>query len=239
MNAFDESVSLGRIFHAQAGEALPLDVSLYVAAELAARVSQLHGLGKAFGGFGPEHVKVDRTGAIRIDSTQRKGDTQPDMLSLGVAVYQLLSGKSIREAMELGAGTLHPPSAFNPVVDDELDAVIMAAVTPERSAVTAGALEEALYGVFEEMDMDPSPEALAPFVTRAIEAAKPKPKPAVKPKAVAVALPMRDFRLLDFSLVDDDEENPMTGVHATQESAGWLYGAVAMAVIMVGLSLTL
>lgn len=180
------AVTLNAVIETREGDRLPLELALYVSLEVSKQVARLHALGKGAGALGAKTVWCLRDGRVVVGEHEA-GSQRDEVHALGRLVYRLLSGSdSVSE---------WPPSYFNPGVDAELDAVVMSTLSsdPSKRPYSAHVLVEAVGGVFEELDLQPSPEGLQRLVLAVpdeepaapvVEAAPVKPAPAPAPAPV-------------------------------------------------------
>ncbi|MBS1153013.1 MAG: hypothetical protein H6Q89_4711, partial [Myxococcaceae bacterium] len=145
------------------------------------------------------------------------------------------------------------PSHLNPGVDAELDAVILAALSPNSSQRPASVrvLESALTAVFEELELTPAPEELAEVVRKvprrpaavAPVAAAKVPKaaaPVARPILVTRAPPAGWYAVetIDEDLEGDEEfETSATQIPSwqTQERERRLMVGISAAMVVVAL----
>jgi hypothetical protein len=158
----NDSVSLSQVLAAQAGGHLPLETALYACGELARLVATEHEMGRAVTGLDPDHIRCTRAGGVVLTGARvHHPDTRADVHAVGGIFYRLLTGKipAARDAVA--------PSRFNPGVDGELDAVILAslATDPSKRPASLRVLEGSLAAVFEELELTASPEGLASVVS--------------------------------------------------------------------------
>ena len=166
----DGAVTLQAALDAREGDRLPLEVALYIAAELATHVAELNALGKGVGAIDPSRVWCTRQGAVWVPET---ADPKADGAGLGGLVYRLLSG-----AAEV---TAWPPSYFNPAVDSSLDAAVMDAVNGEGPK-DAKAMVEAVKAACKQLVPAASIEGMARLVLAVPdEEVPPPPKRAPRP----------------------------------------------------------
>ncbi len=183
------SISLERLLAAQPNHRLPLESALYVASEVSRLVAAEHELSK---GVGPavQQAAVTGDGGVVLGPARHGLDVAGDVLAVGKLVYKLLTGKE-------PANDVVAPSHFNPGVDEELDAVVLASLAPNpnRRPQSLRVLESALGAVFEELELEPNPGALGKLARAVPLAAAPAPRPAVKaapapaPKPVVLQAP--------------------------------------------------
>lgn len=160
----DGAATLQAVLDARDGERLPLEMALYVGLEVSQQVARLHALGKGVGPLDPKAVWCQRDGGIFVPEGA-SANVREDLAATGRLVYWLLTGAE--------ANLEEPPSAHNPLVDDELDAVVMASIgEPAKRPYSAHVLVETIGGVFEELDLTPSPEGMQRLVL-----AVPDPEP--------------------------------------------------------------
>ncbi len=180
------SVSLDRLLAAQPNHRLPLEASLYVASEISRLVAGEHELNR---GVGPalQQVQVTGDGGVVLGAARHGLDVAGDVLSVGRLVYRLLTGKE-------PTSDVLAPSHFNPGVDEELDAVVLAtlAPNPNRRPQSLRVLESALGAVFEELELEPNPGGLGKLAKALpiAAAAAPLPKPQVKAAAAPAPKPV-------------------------------------------------
>ena len=174
----NDSVALAQVLSAQAGGRLPLSTALYACSEVARLVAAEHEMGHTVTGLDLEHVRCTKTGGVILTGARvHHPDARADVHAVGVIFYNLLTGKGP------AARDVVAPSHFNPGVDSELDAVILAALAKDPSLRPSSlrVLEGALSAVFEELELTPAPEELAEVVARIPL----RPVPFAMPKAVA------------------------------------------------------
>lgn len=170
------AVTLEQILEAREGERLPLDVALSASLAISQKLSEFHVAGLSASPLTAAGVRCFEGGQIALTPAPLISQND-DVHRLGRLVYRLLSGsESVSE---------WPPSYFNPGVDSELDAVLMATVSPDRNVrpCDARVLIDAISGLFEELGLSPSREGLAHLVL-SVPDAEPA---AAAPVQVAVA----------------------------------------------------
>ncbi len=174
----NDSVALSQIL---AGSRLPLSAALYACGEVARLVAAEHDLGRSVTGLDADHIHCTGKGALVLGGTRvDRADLKADVRAVGALFYRLLTGKSP------AAKDVVAPSHFNPGVDSELDAVILAALAHDASQRPASlrVLEEGIAAVFEELELEPSAQELADVVAKvprkAVAVVKAAPPPAVK-----------------------------------------------------------
>lgn len=189
-----DAVSLQRMLDSRKGEALTLTMALDVGAAIAERVGAIHASGRLLGAFDASRVVCTRDGrvllskdaALALAPELRRGDapsTAADVYAVGFLIYQLLTGKTPAQAnAEEEVSRLRevpPPSQFNAKVDGELDAVVLAAlrVEPSERPASVLALQAALDGISEELELAPEPEAIAALVVKLLAQPMPEPRP--------------------------------------------------------------
>ncbi|MFT3840393.1 MAG: hypothetical protein QM723_25620 [Myxococcaceae bacterium] len=192
-----DAVSLQRMLDSRKGEALTLTMALDMGAAIAERVGAIHASGRLLGAFDAARVVCTRDGRVLLSKDAalplapelRRGDapsTAADVYAVGFLIYQLLTGKTPAQAnAEEEVSRLRevpPPSQFNPKVDGELDAVVLAAlrVEPSERPASVLALQAALDGISEELELAPEPEAIAAMVVKLL--AEPKVAPVPEPR---------------------------------------------------------
>ncbi|MBX7097299.1 MAG: hypothetical protein K1X89_06290 [Myxococcaceae bacterium] len=147
------AVTLEQILEAREGERLPLDVALSTCLAVAQKLSEFHVAGLSASPLTADGIRCFKGGQIALTPAPLVSQND-DVHRLGRLVYRLLSGsESVSE---------WPPSYFNPGVDAELDAVVMATVAPDRNGrpCDARVLIDAISGLFEELGLSPSKEGL-------------------------------------------------------------------------------
>ena len=99
-------------------------------------------------------------------------DVRTDLFSMGVLLYQLstgalpFTGRNPHEVLNrIADGEFVLPSAVNPLVDAELEAIIRTAlrVNPDERYQRADALAAELAGYLDEMDLQPTNQELARY----------------------------------------------------------------------------
>jgi hypothetical protein len=177
-------VTLERLLAAQPNQRLPLESALYVAAEVSRLVAGEHelnhGVGPALAG-----IAITADGGVVLGSPRHGLDLAGDVLQVGKLVYKLLTGKE-------PTNDVVAPSHFNPGVDEELDAVVLASLAPNpnRRPQSVRVLEGALSAVFEELDLEPDPHSLGKLAKQLPMTVTPPPQPKVTPKPKAVVSPL-------------------------------------------------
>lgn len=160
------------------GQAVPFGLTLAVVQDAARAVAELHGAGCAHGLISHQSVAVSFEGTARLLDTGlfrclgqgaswlevreamgpyfapeqlvegRLPDAKTDVFSLGVVLYEGLTGEKVRRAKTFDeqvkmvkAGTLVPPSRLNVAIGPALDEVIQRALSADRSKRYANARE--------------------------------------------------------------------------------------------------
>lgn len=158
--SMSDSVSLRALLERTRTEPLPTPVALALSAEVAQRVGAVHATGRLLGAFDASRVRVDRSGKVTL-ARGGSGALAPELVSGGLpsvqsdvwglahVVYEALTGRA--PVKDGASGGYAPPSAFNPLVDDELDGVVLAALRSEPSErPTPMALQLSLEAWLEE-----------------------------------------------------------------------------------------
>jgi eukaryotic-like serine/threonine-protein kinase len=101
-----------------------------------------------------------------------QADRRADIYSLGVVLWQLLTGRRFEDVRASGANRAPAPSAHNPELPARLDGVVARALAPDpgQRFQTAGELQEALRP-FSPSDFLPEP-ALAELLARHFDVAR-------------------------------------------------------------------
>ncbi len=137
-----------------------------IAARVARALEAVHALGLVHGDVRPSNILVDRAGephlfdfdlasaaeslpsaetaSLRRPAGSAGGrrpahaaDPRDDIRALGASLHELLTG---RHAAATGNGAaFRPPSADNPLVPPELDAIVLGALSPDAGTLTGGA----------------------------------------------------------------------------------------------------
>ena len=115
-----------------------------------------------FGG-GPSRLNVSRLQPSYVSPEVAAGepaDVLSDVYSLGAVLYELTTGER-----PVGARP-ERPSSLSPVVDDRLDATIMACLQrdPGERPFSISAVEQCIDSYFEELELIPHPAELACLV---------------------------------------------------------------------------
>lgn len=209
----NDSVALSQVLTAQAGGRLPLSTALYACSEVSRLVATEHEMGRTVTGLDADHIRCTKAGGVVLGGARvHHPDTRSDVRAVGAIFYQLLTGKSP------ASRDVVAPSHFNPGVDSELDAVILAALANDAAQRPASlrVLEGALAAVFEELELTPSPQELAEVVAkipRRPAPLPPQPKiaaPVARPIIVSRAPPAGWYAV---DTIDEDDE----GMQSTAE----------------------
>ena len=159
------AVTLQDVIDAREGNRLPLDLAVYLAAELGKQAAQLKALGRQFV-LDPKRVWCTSKGAVVVHEAI---DAPSESRGLGRLIYRLLSGS--------GDVSAWPPSYFNPSVAQSLDAAVMSAVSDEQPE-DLGALVDALNAASSGLDSEAAVAGMARLVF-----AVPDERPSVEQKA--------------------------------------------------------
>jgi hypothetical protein len=184
----NDSVALSQILSVQASGRLPLSTALYACSEVARLVAGEHDKSRTVNALDVDHIRCTRSGAVVLEGARVQQadaeDAREDVHAVGSVFYRLLTGKAP------SAKDVVAPSHFNPGVDSELDAVILASLASDASLRPASVrvLEGALAAVFEELELTPTADELAQVV-RSVPAKKTPSGVGAKPAAVAAAKP--------------------------------------------------
>lgn len=214
-----DSLSLSSVLAAQNGGRLPLSTALYACSELARLVATEHEMNRTVTGLDADHIRCTRSGGVVLTGTRvHHPDLKADVHAVGAVFYRLLTGKTP------AARDVVAPSHFNPGVDSELDAVILAALARDTSQRPASlrVLEAALAAVFEELELTPSGDELAAMVKRMPRQIAAPPPLVSKQKPVFVAplhAPPKGWYAVQTIDEDGDEEEPI--VSTATEVPSW------------------
>ncbi len=198
-----EVASLQQLLDARRGEPMGLTMALDLGAAVAERVGALHASGRVLGAFDASRVRCNRDGRVALTREPspplapelkrgEAGTVASDVYAVGHLVYQLLTGRTPAQAVAAEEVSrlreVPAPSRFNSRVDAELDAVVLAALRHEPSERPASvlALQAALDGVAEELELVPEPEEIGRLVAKVLDA---QPMPAADALPVPVPSP--------------------------------------------------
>jgi hypothetical protein len=236
-------VTLQQLFDAAPGEAMPLALGLQLGAALAERVATIHAAGRSVGALDAARVRISVDGRV---SLARTGETKlapeatvspaSDVYSAAYLIHQMLTGTPPMPTVAV------PPSRFNPQLDAELDAVMLASLreVPEERPASVLALQGALEGLGEELGLKSDPKVLGRIVEHLVEAppapapALPRPQPARPTLADQWLANPGPIRQLDADADEDDDED--TGAFARPEPtrpAPWMFAFGAALVAML------
>lgn len=176
------AVTLQDLIDAREGDRLPLDLALYVSAQLGKQVEQLKVIGRQ-GVLDPKRVWCTSKGAVVVHEAVDTSRVEPR--GLARLIYRLLSGA--------GDVSAWPPSYFNPSVAEPLDAAVMSAVNEEQPE-DLQAVVEAVNAASVELDPEASVAGMARLVF-AVPDPEPAPPPAPGPLAPVVTAPRRKWPL--------------------------------------------
>ena len=191
---------------------LTVSASLFLGAQIARAVGELHEHARPHGLLSPNLVQLSADGSVRLAGPEgaprppsaylapeiRNGE-KPDVLSdvhaIGAIMYELLTGMTVLQAYvraPMRELTRTPaPSLFNPGVDPSIDELVTAAVDrdPALRPHSVRALQAGIAHCFGELDLEPSPAELAALVSERFPAASMIPMQAPTPAQVAPVRP--------------------------------------------------
>jgi hypothetical protein len=199
------AVTLQAVIDAREGDRLPHELALYVSGELGKQVAELQKIGRE-ASLDPQRVWCTSKGAVVVPEAA-PGEPR----GLGALIYRLLSG-----SREVSAW---PPSYFNPLVGDSLDAAVMSAVDTDKPEETR-AMVDALSAAASGLD----PEASVTGMARLVFAVSDEPKAAPGIAAVTTAE-------LDSIQRNQPWLNP-------RRAAGIAGGALALLLVMIALAIS-
>jgi serine/threonine protein kinase len=234
---------------------LTLSATLYVSLKVAEEVQALLAQGRHAGSIPASRVRMHGKASIELAKGRypsnapelkqgEAGDTLSDVYEVGSLLYRMLTG--VRPKGDFAA-----PSAVNPAVDTSLDDLVMSAVSkdPAERPYSIDALIKGLRGIFQELDLEPSPSELNVYVGDATVAyapppqvAAPKTELALPQKPAAAAAPKKielKHRAPPKSWGDDDEDEDSVEVsvvrHVPSSSNDklWGVGIAVFAVVML------
>jgi hypothetical protein len=235
-------VTLQQLFDAAPGEALPLGLGLQLGAAVAERVALIHTAGRAVGQLDAARVRISVDGRVSL-ARHGEGAVAPelkpggpgtlasDVYAVGYLCHQLLTGNAPMPSV------LVPPSRFNPQLDAEVDAVLLAALrdVPEERPASVMALQAALEGLAEELGLKADPQGLGKIVEKLMETGIKAPRRTVQ--STPALSPVADAWLESpgpLPAVEDDEEPDEELTSQTpQPKASWLIGTWAAAAVMM------
>ena len=231
----NDSVALSQVLSIQAGGRLPLSTALYACSEVARLVATEHDMSRTVTGLDADHIRCTRSGGVVLGGARvHHPDTKADVHAVGALFYRLLTGKTP------ASRDVVAPSHFNPGVDSELDALILASLAADASQRPASVrvLESALAAIFEELELTPTPDGLAEVVKSAVPQRRVSVAstpvlltPVVAPKPIIVAKPVAHRPPPGWYAADegDDEETVAEAPSwQTQErERKWMVGGTA------------
>jgi hypothetical protein len=236
-------VTLQQVFDAAAGEPMPLDLGLQLGASLAERVATIHAAGRSVGALDAARVRISVDGRV---SLARTGESKlapdatvspaSDIYAAAYLIHQMLTGAPPMPTAAV------PPSRFNPKLDAELDAVMLAALreVPEERPASVLALQGALEGLGEELGLKADPKALGRLVEKLGQTpAAPVPAVAAKPPPAPARPSLADQWLANpgpIRQLEDFEDDEDTGAFTRPEPTGpapWMFAFGAALVMML------
>lgn len=165
-------VSLQQVFDAAPGEPMPLDLALQLGAAVAERVSVVHTAGRVVGALDASRVRLSVDGRLFLarEGGAALAPEQPptaasDVFAVAHLIHQMLTGSAPMSSV------LVPPSRFNPKLDAEVDAVVLAALreAPEERPASVLALQAALEGLGEELGFKSDPQLLGKLAEKVLD----------------------------------------------------------------------
>lgn len=229
----NDSVALSQLLSIQAGGRFPLATALYACNEVARLVAVEHEMSRTVTGIDVDHIRCTRSGGVVLGGARvHQLDTRADVHAVGVLFYRLLTGKAP------ASRDVVAPSHFNPGVDSDLDAVILAALASDSAQRPASVrvLESALAAIFEELELTPTPDELATAVKNVPPAHRAASTPVaaapiIVPKPIIIARPGAHRPPAGWYAPDeDDDEDTVTDAPTwqTQErERNWMVGITA------------
>lgn len=220
---------------------LTLSATLYVILKVAEEVKAMAGQGRHAGSIPASRVRLH--GKAKIDLARGRypsnapelkqgeaGDALSDVYEVGSLLYRMLTGARPK-------GDFEAPSAINPAVDTSLDDLVMGAIAadPGVRPYSMDALIKQLHGIFQELDLEPSPSELSAFVGDSTTVAL-KPPPAPKTEVQRPPNPHRTPPRSWQQIEEDDDEIEPSIVRAVPRSGGdklWGVGIAVFAMVML------
>jgi hypothetical protein len=170
-------VTLQQVFDAAPGEPMPLDLALQLGAAVAERVSVVHTAGRTVGAFDAARVRLSVDGRVYLarEATAplapelvvgEPATAASDVYAVAHLIHQMLTGSAPMSTVHV------PPSRFNPKLDAEVDAVVLAALreAPEERPASVLALQAALEGLGEELGFKNDPQLLGRLAAKVLDA---------------------------------------------------------------------
>jgi hypothetical protein len=208
-------VTLQQIFDAAPGEPMPLDLALQLGAAVAERVSVVHASGRTVGAFDAARVRLSVEGRVYLarEATAplapelvvgEPATAASDVYAVAHLIHQMLTGSAPMSTVHV------PPSRFNPKLDAEVDAVVLAALreAPEERPATVLALQAALEGLGEELGFKSDPQLLGRLAAKVLDA----PALGTEAPRTTKTIPVMSEWLKNppsRSTIDGDEEDQM------------------------------
>jgi serine/threonine protein kinase len=195
---------------------LTLSATLYVILKIAEEVQALAAHGRHSGSIPASRVRLHgrkielAKGRFPSNAPELKageaGDALSDVWEVGSLLYRMLAGVRPK-------GDFVAPSAINPAVDTSLDELVMSAVSKDPGArpYSMEALIKGLHGIFQELDLEPSPSELTAFVGNSTAVAivpPPAPKTEVQLPPSRHRAPPRGLKNTWVGEEEDDEFEP-------------------------------
>ncbi len=108
----------------------------------------------------------------------KRVDHRSDLFSLGIVLHEMLTGERLFKGENefvtlerVRAAEVPPPSSVRPEIPKEIDPIVLKALAknPDDRYATGHALQEALEGIFHQLDPRPSPKDLSDYLHHLFE----------------------------------------------------------------------